>query len=199
MLFLGWQNIYFQKIVSERIMVEEKNIEDFLKSIDSDFERLKKTPKRVVRACEEFFSGYSKNAEEISKDALFDSDMNQMVILKNIPFESHCEHHLVPIIGSASVGYIPNKKILGASKLARIVDIFACRLQLQERLTIQIAEAINDIVSPLGVAVYIEAEHFCISKRGVRKDGAKLVTKYFIGNIKNDYNLRSEFLAEIKG
>lgn len=180
-------------------MVEEKDIENILKSIDSDFERLKKTPGRVARACEEFFSGYSKGAEEISKDALFDSDMDQIVILKHIPFESHCEHHLVPIVGEASVGYIPNKKILGASKLARIVDIFACRLQLQERLTMQIAEAINSVILPIGVAVYIEAEHFCISKRGVKKDGAKLVTKYFIGNIKNDHNLRSEFLAEVRG
>lgn len=188
-----------QKIASEITMIEEKNIEDLLKSIDPDFERLKKTPKRFARACEEFFSGYSKNAEEISKGAIFDSDMNQMVILKKIPFESHCEHHLVPIVGEASVGYIPNKKILGASKLARIVDIFACRLQLQERLTIQIANAVHNIISPLGVAVYIEAEHFCISKRGVKKDGSKLVTKYFIGNIKDDYNLRAEFLAEIKG
>lgn len=175
----------------------EKNVEDFLKKIDPDFKRIEKTPKRVARSCEEFFSGYSKDAKEIVGEAIFDSDMNQMVILKKIPFESHCEHHLTPIIGETSVGYVPDKKILGASKLARIVDCFACRLQLQERLTIEIANAINEVVSPLGIAVYIEAEHFCISKRGVKKSGAKFVTKYFIGNIKDDYNLRREFLLEV--
>ncbi len=176
----------------------EKNVEDILKSIDSDFDRLKKTPKRVVRSCKEFFAGYDNNVDEIIKDAIFESDIDQMIILKKIPFESHCEHHIVPIIGEASVGYIPNKKILGASKLARIVDCFAYRLQLQERLTMEIAQAINEAISPIGVAVYIEAEHFCISRRGVKKNGAKFVTKYFIGAIKDDYNLRSEFLSEVK-
>ncbi|MBR1733856.1 MAG: GTP cyclohydrolase I FolE [Alphaproteobacteria bacterium] len=176
----------------------KKNITSFLKLIDPDFEHLKKTPERVTRACEEFFSGYKQTPTQITKDAIFDSEMDQMIILKKIPFESHCEHHVVPIIGEASVGYTPNKKILGASKLARIVDCFASRLQLQERMTMEIAQAVNEIISPISVAVYIEAEHFCISRRGVKKNGAKFVTKYFIGTIKNDYNLRSEFLSEVK-
>ena len=180
-------------------MIEERIIEDLVKSIDPDFERIKKTPERVVRSFDEFFAGYSQNPEEIVADAIFDSDMDQMVLLKNIPFESHCEHHLVPIIGKVSIGYIPHGRILGISKLARIVDCFACRLQLQERLTMEIASAVNAIIEPLGVAVYIEAEHFCLSKRGVKKDGTKLVTQYFLGNIRNDCSLRSEFLAEVGG
>jgi GTP cyclohydrolase I len=127
----------------------------------------------------------------------YDSEMNDVVILKNIPFESHCEHHLVPIIGTVGIGYIPDGKIIGASKLARIVDCFAHRLQIQERLTMEIATAIDRILKPKGVAVHIEADHFCISHRGVKKLGARFVTRYFIGNIKNDYNLRNEFLSEI--
>lgn len=178
-------------------MVEKRVIEELVKSVDPDFDRIKKTPERVVRSLDEFFIGYSQNPKDIVADAIFDSDMDQIVLLKDIPFESHCEHHLVPIIGMASIGYVPNGRILGASKLARIVDCFACRLQLQERMTIEIALAVNEVIEPLGVAVYIEAEHFCLSKRGVKKDGAKFVTQYFLGNIRNDYNLRSEFLAEV--
>lgn len=181
------------------MMVEKKTIEEIVKSIDPDFERIKDTPERVVRSFEEFFGGYQQDPTQIASDAIFDSDMDQLVILKNIPFESHCEHHLVPIIGTATVGYTPHGKILGASKLARIVDCFACRLQLQERLTMEIARAIESIIAPKNVAVYIKAEHFCISKRGVKKDGSKLITTYFIGKIKDDYNLRSEFLAEARG
>lgn len=176
----------------------EKNIENFLRQITPEAEYPEKTPERVARSCKEFFSGYSQDAKKIVHDAIFESVMDEIVILRKIPFESHCEHHIVPIIGEASIGYIPNGKILGASKLARIVDCFACRLQLQERFTIEIANAVNEVISPLGVAVYIEAEHFCISRRGVKKNGAKFVTKYFCGIMKSDYNLRSEFLAEVR-
>lgn len=178
-------------------MIREETIEELVKSIDPDFERIKKTPARAARSFDEFFSGYSQIPREVVAGAIFDSDMDQLVLLKNIPFESHCEHHLVPIVGRVSIGYVPNGKILGASKLARLVDCFAYRLQLQERMTIEIARAVDEVVEPLGVAIYVEAEHFCLSKRGVKKDGAKLVTRYFIGKIKNDYALRSEFLAEI--
>lgn len=178
-------------------MIRKEIVKEFLQEIDPDFDRIKDTPTRVVRSCEEFFSGYSQNPKEIVSNAVFDSDIDQMVILKEIPFESHCEHHLVPIVGEASVGYIPRGKIIGASKLARIVDCFAYRLQLQERLTMEIANALNDTINPLGVAVYIRAEHFCISMRGVKKSGTKLITKYFLGKIKDDYNLRSEFLDEV--
>lgn len=178
-------------------MIKERIIEELVRSIDPDFERIKKTPARVTRSLDEFFAGYSQNPEEIVADAIFDSEMDQMVLLKDISFESHCEHHLVPIIGKASVAYIPKGRILGASKLARLVDCFACRLQLQERMTMEIAQAVESVINPSGVAVYVEAEHFCLSKRGVKKEGAKLITQYFIGKIKNDYSLRSEFLAEV--
>lgn len=176
----------------------EKSVENILKNIDPEsIIRLTKTPKRVAASYKEFFSGYDADIEKITK-TMYDSDMNEMVILRDIPFESHCEHHIIPIIGKTTIGYIPNGKIIGASKIARIVDCFSHRLQLQERMTIEIANAIDKILQPKGIAIYIEAEHFCISHRGVKKHGAKLVTKYFIGNLKNDQSLRNEFLIECK-
>lgn len=174
----------------------ETNIENIINNIDPDSQRLHETPKRVSRAYDEFFSGYNIDIQKIA-GIIYDSKINDIVILKKIPFESHCEHHIVPIIGTASIGYIPNGKIIGASKLARIVDCFAHRLQLQERMTMEIANAISSILDPLGVGVYMEAEHFCISHRGVKKQGAKFVTKTFLGNMKDNYNLRMEFLSEV--
>lgn len=174
----------------------EKNIERIISSIDGDVDRLKDTPKRVANAYAEFFSGYDTDIQKIAA-VLYESDISDMVILKHIPFESHCEHHVVPIIGTVSVGYIPKGKIIGASKLARIVDCFAHRLQIQERMTMEIANMISLILSPMGVAVYVEAEHFCITHRGVKKLGARLVTKSFLGVVKDNYHLRSEFLADI--
>ena len=177
----------------------EKNVEDILKEIDPNFpeEILHKTSKRVANAYDEFFDGYSKDNSEVI-GSQFDSEMDDIIILKNISFESHCEHHMVPIIGCASVGYIPNKKIVGISKLARIVDYFAHRLQLQERLTMQIAELLQSWIDPLGVAVYIEAEHFCISHRGVKKKDASMITRYFTGKFKSDPAKRNEFLMSIR-
>jgi GTP cyclohydrolase I len=175
----------------------EKNIECIIESIDPNAERLKETPTRVVRSYKEFFSGYNTDFNK-SANVTYQFDIDEIVMLKNIPFESHCEHHMVPIVGVASVGYVPNGKIIGASKLARIVDCFANRLQLQERLTVEIATAVNSVLNPRGVAVYIEAEHFCITTRGVKKRGASFVTRYFMGSMKEDYNLRSEFLLECK-
>ena len=174
----------------------EKNFQAILEHIEPDSHaRLEKTPKRAAIALNDFFSGYERNIDEITQ-AIYDSPMNDIVVLRNIPFESHCEHHLVPIVGSATVGYIPNGKIIGASKLARIVDCFSRRLQLQERMTMQIADVIAAALDPLGVAVYIDAEHFCISHRGVKKRGARFVTKYFLGVLKDNYQLRAEFLSE---
>lgn len=155
-------------------------------------EVLNNTPDRVASSYREFFSGYGTDIKKISKT--YKSDMSEMVILSGIPFESYCEHHLVPIIGKATIGYVPNGKIIEASKLARIVDCFAHRLQLQERMTMEIAYTVEKILTPKNVAVYISAEHFCISHRGVKKHGTKLITKYFLGDINQE--LRNEFLGE---
>lgn len=180
----------------------EKSIEDIIrdiiKSIDPDRDDLlQKTPARVARSCAELFSGYEKDVAEIAS-TFYESSMDETIILKNILFESVCEHHLLPIVGSAAIGYIPNGKIIGASKLASIVDCFAHRLQLQERFAMEIASTVEDLLKPKGVAVHLCAEHFCISRRGVKKNGALFVTKYFTGEFKRNHNLRAEFLAEIK-
>ena len=170
----------------------EKNIEHILRSIDPDAERLSKTPERVARSYKELFSGYNMDPKEFEA-AIFDCDMTDLVLLKNIPFESHCEHHMAPIIGTVSIGYLPQGRIIGISKLARIVDCFAHRLQLQERLTMEIADAVDSLLNPLGVAVLIEGEHFCVCYRGVKKPGTRLVTRCFRGLAKDDLALRLEF------
>ncbi len=161
----------------------------------TDEEVLENTPTRVSDSCKEFFSGYNTEIEEIANKT-YESEMNEMVILSEIPFESCCEHHLVPIIGKATIGYVPNGKIIGASKLARILDCFAHRLQLQERMTMEVARAIDKMLNPKAVAVYVSAEHFCISHRGVKKHGAKLITKYFLGD--TNQHIREEFLRECR-
>jgi GTP cyclohydrolase I len=175
----------------------ETHIQAIIKEIDPTNSEAKKTSERVAKTYDEFFSGYNANVSELA-DVFYASETDDLVILKNIPFESHCEHHISPIIGTASVGYVPSDgRVIGASKLARIVDCFARRLQLQERMTIEIGKALESVLNAKGVGVYIEAEHFCISRRGVRKQGAKLVTRYFSGVIKDD--LRREFLEAIVG
>ncbi|MDR0631673.1 MAG: GTP cyclohydrolase I FolE [Holosporaceae bacterium] len=180
--------------INGKHMEIEMNIRAIIGEIDPNNGELAKTPERVAKSYDEFFSGYNADISQIAS-TFYDSKMDDLVILKNISFESHCEHHLVPIVGVAHVGYVPNRKIIGASKLARIVDCFAHRLQLQERMTIEIGETLETILNARGVGVYIEAEHFCISHRGVKKQGAKLVTRYFSGALKD--NLRQEFLATI--
>lgn len=141
--------------------------------------------------------GYNQTPENVA-NAFFPSEMNDIVILKNIQFESLCEHHMVPIIGKASIGYIPDGKIIGASKLARLVDCFAHRFQLQERFTMQIAESLNNVLKCKGVAVYVKAEHFCISKRGVKKSDTEFITRFFTGDFQKNYNLRKEFLDSVE-
>ena len=173
-----------------------ESVKDILEQITSDVD-LQKTPLRVEKAFDEFFNGYEQSPDDILS-VTYESQMDEMIVLKNINFESHCEHHMVPIIGVAHVGYIPNGKIVGASKIARLVDCFAHRLQLQERLTLEIAESLHNTINSLGVAVFIEAFHHCISHRGVKKCAAKFVTKYFTGKLKSDYNLRREFLLSIR-
>jgi len=160
---------------------------------DPTREGLLDTPKRVLKAFKEMTEGYEKDPEVILS-TVFSEDYDQMVCLHNIEFVSMCEHHLQPFRGVAAVGYIPNGQVVGLSKLARLVDAYARRLQVQERMTEQIASAIQTYLNPLGVAVYIEAHHSCMGNRGVRKHDGRMVTQKLIGAMKDDPNARSEFM-----
>ena len=162
-------------------------------------EGLIETPKRVVDAYKEFFDGYKMNPDEILSKTFEEVEgYDEMVIIKNIRLESHCEHHIVPILGIAHVAYMPNKKVVGISKLARLVDVYAKRLQIQETLTAQIAETIQRVLDPLGVAVLIDASHQCMTTRGVHKPESSIVTKRMLGVFKTDENVRSEFMELIR-
>lgn len=159
-------------------------------------EGLHDTPKRVVKAYEEFYKGYDDDPREILSRTFEEiCGYDEMVVLRDIPFESHCEHHMAPIIGHAHVGYLPNKKVVGISKLARIVETYAKRLQVQEKMTAQIADCIQDILEPLGVGVIIQATHECMSTRGVNKHGISMVTSRMVGAFRKDEKTRREFLA----
>tara|TARA_B100000674_G_C37980026_1_gene981547 strand:+ start:2437 stop:3048 length:612 start_codon:yes stop_codon:yes gene_type:complete len=162
-------------------------------------EGLKETPKRVVKSYAEFFSGYKKNPDEILAKTFEEVEgYDEMVIVKNIDLESHCEHHMVPIIGVAHVAYIPNNRVVGISKLARIVDVYAKRLQTQETMTAQIADTISRVLEPKGVAVVIDAAHQCMSTRGVHKRHSSTVTSRMLGLFRSDPRTRSEFMDLIK-
>lgn len=165
---------------------------------DPDREGLRDTPNRVVKSWEELFSGYRVDLEEIFSAMFEDGACDEMVILKDIDFSSTCEHHLLPFLGKAHVGYIPNGKVIGVSKLARIVDVFAKRLQIQEKMTQQISYSINQHLKPLGVAVVIEAHHQCMSCRGVNKPNAVLMTSSMLGEFREDPIVRQEFLSLIR-
>lgn len=159
-------------------------------------EGLLDTPARVVRAYEEFFKGYAYDPREILARTFSEVDgYDEMVVLKDIRFESYCEHHMVPIIGRAHVAYLPDHRVVGISKLARLVDAFAKRLQIQEKMTVQIADALNEILQPKGVGVILEAAHQCITTRGVHKPGVQMVTSRMLGSFRNDPSTRREFLA----
>ncbi len=156
------------------------------------------TPRRVVDSYEEFFEGYKMNPEKILSTTFEEVEgYDELVLIKDIRLESHCEHHIVPIIGKAHVAYIPNKRVVGISKLARLVDAFAKRLQIQETLTAQIADTIQKVLNPLGVAVLIDASHQCMTTRGVRKPQSNTVTRRMIGVFKDDPIMRQEFLTLI--
>lgn len=164
-------------------------------------EGLKETPRRVVKAFEEYFAGYHVKPEDVLART-FKEDMGgyaDPVLIRHIEVESRCEHHMAPFIGFAHVAYIPDGRILGLSKLARVVDMYARRMQVQERLTSQIANTLYQFVKPKGVAVMIEAEHFCMKVRGVRKDHSKTITTRFLGVYKRDASLRNDFLQQVKG
>ena len=165
---------------------------------DPTREGLRETPARVAKAFSEWFSGYAVDpADHLSKTFEEVDGYDEMVILRNVRFESHCEHHIAPIIGKAHVAYLPNHRDVGISKLARLVDAFAKRLQIQERMTAQIANALNDVLQPKGVGVVIEATHDCMTTRGVRKSGVTMVTSQLLGAFRDDPSTRREFLAAI--
>lgn len=163
-----------------------------------DREGLIDTPKRVEKAYEYIFSGYKTNPEEILRKAIFTENADEMIIVKDIEIYSMCEHHMLPFFGKCHIGYIPNGKIYGVSKLARVVDAFARRLQVQERLTQQIAETIMKPINAEGVGVIIEAKHMCMMMRGVEKQNSVMTTSTMLGSFRNDPKTRDEFLKLIK-
>lgn len=165
---------------------------------DPDREGLLDTPARVVRAYEEFFAGYLEDPVQLLSRTFGEVDgYDEMVVMTDIRFESHCEHHMVPIIGKAHVAYLPGRRVVGISKLARLVDLYAKRLQIQERMTVQIADTLNDVLQPKGVAVVIEGSHQCMTTRGVHKPGSAMVTSRMLGAFRDDASTRREFLAMI--
>ena len=169
-----------------------------LKWIGEDATRdgLIETPDRLVRAYREYFAGYDEDPHEVLRKTFSEVDgYDEMIVLRGVTFESHCEHHLAPIIGRAWVGYVPDRRVVGISKLARIVEIYSRRLQIQERLTAQIANSIESVLHPRGVAVVIKATHHCMMSRGVRKHGADLVTSRMLGCFRDQAMTRSEFLT----
>ncbi len=162
---------------------------------DPEREGLLDTPARVVRAYEEYFRGYAEDPEaHLSRTFKESSNYDGIVLLRGIRFESHCEHHMAPIIGNVTVGYLPRDRVVGISKLARVIDIYTKRLQIQEKFTTQIAQSINDVLRPSGVGVVVTASHECMTTRGVQKSGAGLVTRHLMGEICDNPDTRREFL-----
>ncbi len=165
---------------------------------DPDRDGLNETPARVTRAFEEYFAGYAQDPAQILRKTFEETDgYDEMIVLSGIPFESHCEHHMAPIIGRAWVAYVPTGRVVGISKLARVVEVFARRLQIQEKMTAQIANTIQEVLEPHGVGVVIKATHGCMTARGVRKHGTMLHTSRMLGSFRDNAMTRQEFLAMI--
>ncbi len=183
---------------------KENKIADSVRSIISDLgedpkrEGLEKTPLRYAKALQFLTQGYQVDPEEVLKKAIFNEQYDQMVIVKDIELYSMCEHHMLPFFGKAHIAYIPNGKIVGLSKIARLVDVFARRLQVQERLTTEIAETLNKILQPRGVGVVIEAKHLCMMMRGVEKQNSSMMTSAMLGDFRDDGATRKEFLELIR-
>lgn len=176
------------------------SFEKILTAIGEDITRegLRDTPQRAANAFRYLTKGYQENIDDIINGALFESDMNEMVVVKQIEMYSMCEHHLLPFIGKCHIGYIPNGKVLGLSKIARIADYFSRRLQIQERLTAEIANCIADITQARGVAVVIEAKHLCMMMRGVEKQNSIMSTSVMLGSMRENASSRAEFLNLIR-
>ena len=196
-----------KKIVNSKVKSLEESIEflkprvhDILESVGEDVSRegLLETPKRFAKSMHFLTSGYQDSVAAVVGNALFHAESSEMVIVKDIELYSLCEHHMLPFFGKAHVAYIPNKKIIGLSKIPRVVDVFARRLQVQERLTAQVADALMEVLNPLGVAVVIEAAHFCMMMRGVEKQNSKTITSAMRGDFYNDPTTRKEFLQLIR-
>ena len=181
--------------------VTDKEAEEAFKTIlawlgeDPSREGLLETPKRVVKAFKEYFAGYAQDANQILDKTFGDVEgYDDMVVEKNISITSHCEHHMAPIVGTAHVAYIPNQRVVGLSKLARVVEVFSKRLQTQERLTMQVANALMTSLDARGVAVTIDAAHQCMTMRGIKKENATTVTNYFLGQFKEDLSIQNRYL-----
>ncbi len=165
---------------------------------DPDREGLRGTPSRVVKAYEEFYAGYRQDPKELLQRTFEETEgYDELIVLRDIRFESHCEHHMVPIIGRAHIGYLPERRVIGISKLVRVIEAFAKRLQIQEKFTAQIANIIDEVLKPKGVAVVIEAKHQCMTMRGVHKTDATLVTSRMLGALRENASTRREFLSII--
>jgi GTP cyclohydrolase I len=184
--------------------ISDKEAEEAIKTIvkwigeNPDREGLKSTPARVIKAYKEYFQGYNEDPSKYLMKTFTEVDgYDDMVIEKNISLRSHCEHHMAPIVGFVHVAYIPSKKVVGLSKLARVVDAFAKRLQTQERLTMQIAKTIMDVLQPRGVAVTIDATHQCMTNRGIKKENTTTITNYFLGAFKDDLSFQNRYLRYI--
>jgi GTP cyclohydrolase IA len=178
----------------------ERSFLDLLEAVGEDPQRegLQRTPNRAARAFEFLTNGYRQNLDDVVNNAIYESDASEIILVKNIELYSLCEHHLLPFIGQAHVAYIPKGKVIGLSKVARIVDVFARRLQIQEQLTVQIADALMKTLHPTGVAVVIEAKHLCMMMRGVEKQNSIMKTSCLLGSFKDDARTRSEFLSLLK-
>ena len=178
----------------------EKAFSEIIKAVGENPERegLVDAPKRAAKAMQYLCKGYQQTLEDVTNGALFSSDNSEMVLVKNIELYSLCEHHMLPFIGKAHVAYLPNGKVLGLSKVARIVDMYARRLQIQENLTREIAEAIQQVTGAWGVAVVIEAQHMCMMMRGVEKQNSSMVTSVMLGQFRENAATRSEFLGLVK-
>ena len=178
-------------------------VEDAVKGIlneigeDPNREGLKDTPERVKRLYKEITSGYNEDPNEIINGAIYEIDYDEMVIIKDIEYYSLCEHHLLPFFGKAQIAYIPKKKVIGLSKIPRIVEVYARRLQVQERMTVQIANFLNETLKPKGVAVVLNGYHLCMAMRGIRKSDANMLTSSMLGAFRNDERTRAEFLSLI--
>ena len=179
----------------------QQHVAAMLAALDPDPARegLRDTPRRVEKAFQHYTAGYGQDPRKVIGDALFEAETDEMVVVKDIELYSLCEHHLAPFFGKAHVAYIPSQRIVGLSKIARVVEVFSRRLQVQERLTAQVAQALHEVLQPKGVGVVVEANHLCMMMRGVEKQNSKTVTSCLLGLFRSDERTRSEFLSLVRG